>query len=311
LERNSDVLTGLLVPVVTPLDADGRLDPDSFGRHLRHVLDAGAHGLWINGTSGDFHAITEGEAIETVAIARDVAGPGVAIVAHVGDTATARTVARGRKSMAAGADHVAALTPYYADYAEDELERHCRMLAEATGVGMLLYQHPATGKSPMSVSSIEGLAAEGVVVGLKESGTDMAYFAELMTMVRETGSPLRAFHGAGARALETLELGTSGLITVIANLLPSTAAGLYDSFRDGRLEDAVAAQARLTGFGEAIVDCLPSRRTGPPVVAAYKFMLKSLGVIACDRVPDPLRPLDDVERAALTERVLPLVASQP
>lgn len=302
------VLESLLVPVISPLDEQGDLDRASFEAHVSSVLSAGAHGLWINGTSGDFHAITDGETVDTVRIARGVAGPGVPIVGHVGRTATARALELAGQVMDAGADHVAAVTPYYTAYTDAELKRHHRALAERSGAGVVLYQHPSTGKAPLSVETIVELSLEGTCAGIKESGNDFEYFRSLMQAVRAADAPLRTFHGAGARALESLDLGTSGMITVIANLLPATCAALYSAYRAGDRATAERLQRRVTEFGEAIVRCLPERGTGTAVVAAYKCVLRELGVIRCAAVPEPFEPLTKREISRLLDVVLPLAA---
>ena len=306
---NADV-GGLLVPLVMPMRPDGCLDPDSYARHARRVLDAGARGFWVNGSSGDFHAIGEDDSIETVVIARAVAGPDVPIIAHVGDTATDRSVRKARRSMDAGADHVAAITPYYADYTHEELVSHHARIAEASGRSVFLYQHPATGKAPLPVGTIIGMVKDGVCGGIKESGVDIDYFEELVTCAREHDCGLRTFHGAGGRALETLGMGSSGIITVLANLLPGTCASLYRCVVEDDLEQARRHQDRVDELARALAASMPTRSTAAPAVAAIKYVLSELGIHQHDLVMDPLRPLDELERSALRQQVLPMAAEE-
>lgn len=309
MDRQKPVLESLLVPLIAPIDETGGLDQASLESHVSGVLAAGAHGLWVNGTSGDFHAITDEESVEAVRIARAVAGPDVPIVGHIGRTATARSLELAEGAMNAGADHVAAVTPYYAAYTDAELKRHHRLLAERSGAGVVLYQHPSTGKVPLSVETIIELSLEGTCAGIKESGVDFEYFQELMWAVREADAPLKTFHGAGSRALKSLDLGTSGIITVIANLLPATCAAMYTAFRAEDRATAERLQCLVTEFGEAILYCLPERTTGAAVVAAYKCVLRELGVIRCAAVPEPFEPLTDDEITRLLDVVLPLAAA--
>lgn len=300
----------LLVPVIAPLDVNGRLDHDSYRRHVGLVIEHGATGLWVNGTSGDFHALCEEDLVETVGIARSVLGEGVPLVAHMGDTATGRVVERARRAMDAGADHVAAITPYYTDYTEDELVRHHECIAEASGCGVYLYQHPATGKAQLAPETIVEMVRRGICVGIKESGSDLTGFRRLILMAEESGCDLNTFHGMGAHALETLLMDSSGIITVLANLAPRTCSDLCRAVEMDRLDEAERLQARMRALAEMLASCLPRRTTSAPIVAAMKYVLKELGIHEHDRVPEPLEALDKDEMAALSAMVLPFVKQE-
>jgi 4-hydroxy-tetrahydrodipicolinate synthase len=300
----------LLVPMIAPLDERGRLDHASYRRHVGHVIDSGATGLWVNGTSGDFHALCEEDLVETIGIARSVIGKGVPLVAHMGDTATGRVVERARRAMDAGADHIAAITPYYTDYTEAEIVCHHARIAEATGRGVYIYQHPATGKAQLAVETIIEMAQRGICIGIKESGSDLESFRQLVRRSEETGCGLRTFHGVGGHALETLLMRSSGIITVLANLVPRTCSDLCLAVGMDRLDEAERLQLKMRLLAGTLSECLSRRTTSAPSVAAMKFILKELGMYTHDVVPEPLEPLHADEKVALLARVLPLVKDE-
>ncbi len=212
--------------------------------------------------------------------------------------------------MDAGADHVAAITPYYTDYTEAELVRHHECIAEASGCGVYLYQHPATGKAQLAPETIVEMVRRGICVGIKESGSDLAGFRRLIRMAEESGCDLNTFHGMGAHALETLLMHSSGIITVLANLVPRTCSDLCRAVETDRLDEAERLQARMRALAEMLASCLPRRTTSAPIVAAMKYVLKELGIHEHDRVPEPLEALDKDEMAALSAMVLPFVKQE-
>ena len=300
-------LSGVFVPTLLPLSSSQRLDLESFARHVSYVIAGGAHGLWVNGTSGEFHALTDDEQSQVVQVAAKGSAGRIPVVAHVGDTATRLVIEKARRALAAGASYVSVIPPYYLEYSESELKRHLRLVAQAIGAPLLLYQHPATGQSPLSIATLLDLARERVVVGLKDSSTDLAYYHELAQAATQAALPLRCFHGAGATALTTLSQGGHGLISVISNIVPHLCVRLFNQVRAAQTPEAAATQEQLVLLGQAFAQSLAQRPNWAPTIAVHKWVLCERGIIASPTVFDPLEPLSPRETELLRQYVLPLV----
>ena len=299
-------LSGVFVPTLLPLKESQRLDLDSFSRHVGYLIAGGVHGLWVNGTSGEFHALTDDEQSQVVQVAAKCSAGRLPVVAHVGDTATRLVIDKAHRALAAGATYVSVIPPYYLEYSELELKRHLRLVAQAIGAPLLLYQHPATGQSPLSIATLLDLAREQVVVGLKDSSTDLAYYRELAQAATQAAVPLRCFHGAGATALTTLSQGGHGLISVISNIVPHLCVRLFNQVRAAQPREAAATQEQLVLLGQAFAQSLAQRPNWAPTIAAHKWVLRELGIIASAAVFDPLEPLSVRETDLLRQLALPL-----
>ena len=79
-------LHGIIVPIITPVDADDRVDEGSFRKIIRHVIDGGAHGLFVGGSAGEGPLLTEMEWTRMMEIARDENGNKVSLLGGVMDT---------------------------------------------------------------------------------------------------------------------------------------------------------------------------------------------------------------------------------
>ncbi|MFG2427758.1 dihydrodipicolinate synthase family protein [Streptomyces sp. NPDC048590] len=299
-------LHGIIAPTVLPMDEKGCLARESLERHLNGLIEAGVHGLWINGTTGEFHALDHDERALAVAVSAEVAGGRVPVIAHVGDAATAVTVRHARAAMDAGADEVAVIAPYFAAYGKEELRDHYRAVAEAVGIPVLAYHMPQLTRSALSVDCVVELTREGVLCGIKDSAGDMSWLRQLLRRAERQGVDVRCFAGGSSLTDVSLYAGAAGATSSLANVTPRLLADLYASARAGDWEHARSLQEEL----EDLLDLMRAARHEPTLaalVATFKFVLAALGRIDEAHAAEPLARLDDEERRRLTATVVPKV----
>ena len=270
-------ITGILVPVVTPLEQSGSPDISSLCRHVEWLLAHGVHGIWVNGTSGEFASFTSEERTLSVKAAVEQVRGRVPVIAHVGDAFTRQTAEHARAAREVGADFIAVIAPFYAPYSEKELVSHYAAVAEVSGGPILIYQHPWTGQPPLQAETIVKLVAAGIVSGIKESSGDLEYFRSLLEAARNAGVLLRSFHGSAASAMASLMMGSSGLISVLANLVPGTCVELFEAVGAGEKVRAEELQSRLTALNDGINAVFVERGRSVAVVAACKWILREKG----------------------------------
>lgn len=299
-------LHGILPPVLLPMFPDGTPDPASLERHVTRLLDAGVHGLWVNGSTGEFHALDPGQRAEVVRTVTKAAAGSVPVVAHVGDTSTALVRDHARAAVDAGADRLSVIPPFYADFTQGELCEHYRAIATDVGAPVLAYHLPRLSKVGLTVESIVGLAGEGAICGVKDSGNDMTWFRRLLSGAAEAGVSLPCFTGASAVTDLGLFLGGAGAMPSIANLTPRHLVRMYEAARCGDWPRARRMQDQVMGLVEAMR--LPDRLgtwSGP--VAASKYVLAALGTIDHACAAQPSATLEEAERRQLGAMAVPLV----
>ncbi len=297
-------LGGVIPPVLLPLTSSGAPDYDSLRRHMDYLLAGDVDALWMNGTTGEFFALTEQECAKVVEAAVKHTAGRVPVVAQVGDGSTRRAIVKAEQALGVGADFLAVVMPYYLDYSQAELQRYYEEIFRAVQQPLIIYQIPQTCKVSLTIPSIVELARDGTVMGIKESSGNMEFYRSLVAQVKQQGLSLRCFNGSSALMDISLMAKGHGLVSGISNVLPHLTSRLYRNAVAGEWNAVATIQARINELIQALK--LPNRTNLPAPIGTYKWLLRELGTISTDLCFAPFEPLSKTERSQLQERALPL-----
>src|SRR5919202_3783049 len=134
---------GIIPPAVTPMQANEDLDLPRLRQTLDRLLDAGVHGLFVLGTTGEFYALDEAEKQAVIAEAVAHTDRRVPLIAGTGAETTREAVRLTKLAEREGADAVAVITPYFVSPTQQELADHFRRVAESPALPVFLYSNPA------------------------------------------------------------------------------------------------------------------------------------------------------------------------
>lgn len=294
----------LIPPLLTPFTPDGALDEDSLQSLATSMLDAGATGLWVNGTTGEFFSTSREVRKRAIELAVAAAG-GRDVIGQVGDTSLDRATEFARDAAEVGATALAAITPYYLAHDEPELETYYREVRSATDLTVMGYHLPSFTKITLAPAFVARLHAEGVLNGFKESSEDIGYLRRLVDAREASGSYYKIYIGGGKLLDASLLSGADGSMSAIANLIPRTLITLVSAYQRGDLDTVRAAQHDVWVVSNAML--LPHRASWGTMVLSMKACLMMLGVIASDACTPLLRPLTDAERGRLRDQALPAI----
>src|SRR3954470_3000337 len=125
------MLRGGIVALTTPFTADGAVDGDALRAHAQWLVAEGTDGLMPCGTTGEGALLSDDEVVAVVAgVVQAVAGA-VPVVAHVGRPGTEATRVLAERALAAGADAVSAVVPYYFPLEPEQIVAHYETLVAA------------------------------------------------------------------------------------------------------------------------------------------------------------------------------------
>ena len=298
-------LRGIFVPMLTPLDADERVDESSLRRLVDFLVGAGVHGIWAMGTTGEFAGIAEAERARAIqATVEEVAGR-VPVIANIGDSSTGLALRHARRAAEAGADALALTPPHYYPHSMDEMLTHFRAMKEAfPDLPLLIYNIPQTVKVKMSVATTLQLAREGTVQGIKDSQNDLRWFRMLAVAIRADGleDQFRLFLGTRILIDAALIIGAHGAIPATSNVAPAAAAEAWEAAVRGDYTLSARAQEVVMRYE----DLAGVARGGSPDAASYSSMkniLRDWGVIDSARLTRPLRDFSDDEVTELRRRL--------
>jgi 4-hydroxy-tetrahydrodipicolinate synthase len=298
-------LGGIFVPMLTPLDADERVDETSLRRLVDFLVKAGVHGIWAMGTTGEFAGIAETERARAIqATVEEVAGR-VPVIANIGDSSTGLALRHARHAVEAGADALALTPPHYYPHSMDEMLTHFRAMKEAfPDLPLLVYNIPQTVKVKMSVATTLQLAREGTVQGIKDSQNDLRWFRMLAVAIRGDGleDQFRLFLGTRILIDAALVIGAHGAIPATSNVAPAAAAEAWEAAVRGDFTESARAQEVVMRYE----DLAGVARGGSPDAASYSSMkniLRDWGIIDGARLTRPLRDFTEDEVTELRRRL--------
>lgn len=262
--------------MITPFTADGSLDVDAGVTLARWLVEEGAEGLVITGTTGEAPTITDEEDWELWrAVAEAVTVP---VVAGTTTNDTAHSVSQTRKAAELGVDGILAMTPYYNRPSQAGITAHFAAVAECTNLPIIMYDIPIrTGRKINSPTLLE-LAQIPNIVAVKDAAGNPA---ETARVVAEAPDGFEVYSGEDNLTLALLAVGAVGVIGVAAHWAMSEHIAMFDAWDAG---DATKAReinaALLESYDFETGDEAPN-----PVPT--KAMLRTLGL----PVGDPRLPM--------------------
>src|SRR5437763_599619 len=162
-------LGAILTAMVTPFGADGRLDEDAAVRLMHHLVDHGADGLVVCGTTGEAVTLTDDEQLGMIRLAVDEMKGQCTIVAGVGSNDTRHAVELTERVTEVGPDALLSVNPYYNRPSRRGIIRHYEEINRATNLPILLYNIPQRTASDMPNDLLAELAQLENIVGVKQA----------------------------------------------------------------------------------------------------------------------------------------------
>lgn len=235
-----------MVALLTPFDADGRVDLRALERHVEFVVGAGVDALMPAGTTGEGVLLDDDELVRVVEAAVRAAGGAATVLAHVGRAATAATVRLARRALDAGANAVSAVVPYYYAVDDAQVVGHFRaLISAADGAAAYAYTIPARTGNELSAAAAGELVAAGLG-GIKDSTKSLERHEEYLAL----GTCV--LMGSDGLVLDALRLGAAGCVSAVANLRPELLVGLVRAHASGRRDVAEELQRDVSALRTAL-----------------------------------------------------------
>jgi 4-hydroxy-tetrahydrodipicolinate synthase len=199
----------ILTAIVTPFDAEGRVNEESFVALMSHLAENGSDGFVVAGTTGEASTLTDEEQLRLIELAVKERPEGTTIIAGVGTNDTRHAVYLTERATELGADALLSVTPYYNRPSRLGLKRHYEAIAKVTDKPILLYNIPARTGTNMPNDLLEELGQIDGIAGVKQSNP-----AELRLI-----DGLDLYTGDDATFARTLDMGGAGGILVASHIV--------------------------------------------------------------------------------------------
>ena len=236
------MIAGSMVALVTPMDAQGRLDWDSLSKLVDFHLQNGTHAIVAVGTTGESATLDVNEHIEVIRyVVKQVAGR-IPVIAGTGANSTREAIELTSNAKTAGADACLLVTPYYNKPTQEGLYQHFKAIAEAVDIPQILYNVPGRTSCDMQADTVIRLSKVKNIIGIKEATGDLVRAKAILDGVDKDFIVLS---GDDPTAVELILMGGKGNISVTANVAPREMADLCEAALEGNAEKARAINEKL------------------------------------------------------------------
>ncbi len=232
-------LEGAMVAIVTPF-ADGEVDYDTLGELIDFQIDGGIQGIVPCGTTGESPTLDHDEHGKVIEFTVDKVDGRVPVIAGTGSNSTDEAVRLTRHAQSAGADACLIVNPYYNKPTQHGMVEHVRRLADAD-LPIVLYNIPGRTGMELATDTIIRMYEEiELVVAVKEATGKLDNASALAA-----GCDITILSGDDSLTLPICSVGGSGVISVLANILPGEIRRLCDHVAAFDLADACTQHLKL------------------------------------------------------------------
>lgn len=237
----SSRLTGIFTPMLVPFDAEGRINEAELRRFINWLIESGVHGLYPNGSTGEFTRLTVEERRRIVKITCEETRGRVPVLAGAAEANVRETLAACELYHSYGATAVAIVSPFYYRLSSESLYAHFREIALHSPINVTLYNIPMFA-SPIDVPTIRRLAEFERIIGIKDSSGDVAFMMRMVSAIRPHRPDFTFLTGWDCVLAPMLVAGADGGTNAASNVVPELMRRLYDLARAGDLEAAMKIQ---------------------------------------------------------------------
>ena len=246
-------LTGIFTPNVVPLDERGEIDEAELRRYVEWLIARGVHGLYPNGSTGEFTRFTAEERRRIIEIIADQTAGRVPILAGAAEANARETIKACERYYELGARAVAIVSPFYYRLSPAGVYAYFKEIADHSPIDVTLYNIPMFA-SPIDVPTVTRLAEEcPKVVGIKDSSGDLPQMMRMIAAVRPQRPDFSFLTGWDAALMPMLLIGCDGGTNATSGVVPEITRKLYDLTLAGRLEEARDLQYRLLRLFDAML----------------------------------------------------------
>ncbi len=225
---------GSMVAIITPFKG-GKVDEKKLAELVEFHIKNGTGGIVPCGTTGESATLSYEEHERVIEVAIEAAAKKIPVIAGTGSNNTDEAVMLTRHAKDAGADASLQITPYYNKPTQEGIYRHFKKIAEESGMPLILYNIASRTGINITPETMARLSKIKNIVGVKEASGDLEQMAGIHALC---GDDFDLISGDDAITLPLLSIGGTGVISVVANIVPKDVSDMVDKFLKGDIEGA-------------------------------------------------------------------------
>ena len=246
-------LKGIYTPNIVPLDAKGEINEPELRRYVDWLISKGVHGLYPNGSTGEFTRFTVEERVRIMEIICHQVRGRVPVLAGAAEANVKETVRACEKYYEMGATAVAIVAPYYFKLSPRAVYAYFKEIADNTPIDVTLYNIPMFA-SPIDVPTVRRLAEEcPKVIGIKDSSGDLPHMIRMIQAVRPIRPDFSFLTGWDAALMPMLLIGCDGGTNASSGVVPELTRKLFELTTSYRIDEARELQYDIVTLFDSMI----------------------------------------------------------
>lgn len=240
---------GSMVAIITPFDAEGNFDEDSYRQLIEFQLENGTDVIVPCGTTGESATLSYQEHDRVIKACIDQVNKRVPVIAGTGSNATAEAIEISQHAKEQGADGLLLVSPYYNKPSQEGLYQHYKAIAESVALPQVMYNVPGRTGMNVSAATTIRLAEFKNIVAIKEASGDLTQASEI---IAKAGDKITVLSGDDFLTLPLMACGAKGVISVTANIMPKQVKAMVTATQQNRWDDARQLHLQLLDVHQAM-----------------------------------------------------------
>ncbi len=236
------LFTGSGVAIVTPFNQDGSVNFSRLSELVDWQINNKTDAILICGTTGEPSTMNDAEHLECIKTAVEATKGRVPVIAGTGSNDTAHGITLSKKAQQLGADGLLQVTPYYNKTSQRGLVAHFGAIANSVDIPIILYNVPSRTGMAIAPETTSELSKIDNIIAIKEASGNIG---SIMNMLALTQGDIDLYSGNDDQIVPLLGIGSKGVISVVANMLPEETHNIVELYMQGKHKESLALQLRM------------------------------------------------------------------
>ena len=246
MELTRKNLKGSMVALVTPF-RQWKIDERALKRLLDFHLEQGTDVMVPCGTTGETATLSHEEHRGLMNFVVEYVNGRVPVICGAGSNSTEEAASLVRHAKKSKADGVLVVTPYYNKPTQEGLFRHYEFLAKEVDIPIVIYNVPSRTGISIAPETVIRLAKISNVIGIKEASGSLDQASKIIA-----GCNLAVLSGEDSLTLPLLSIGATGVISVVANVVPKQVHEMVEAYLSGTVREAQRLHQELFSLSKVL-----------------------------------------------------------
>ena len=246
-------ISGILTPLMVPLRADSEIHEDELRRYVDWLIEKGVHGLYPNGSTGEFTRFTAEERHRIIKIVCEQTAGRVPVLAGAAEANVRATLEACETYKNYGAQAVAIVSPFYYKLSQESVFAYYREIAANSPIDITLYNIPLFA-NPIEFETVLRLAEYEKIIGIKDSSGDLAAMTRMIGAIHPQRPDFLFMTGWDAVLVPMLMAGCQGGVHATSGIVPEITRSIYDLTTQKKFNEAFVLQKQLLELFDSVFD---------------------------------------------------------